>query len=253
MQLAQAGVEAQPTTVAPSGLIIEKQGAVADFRSFSKEPFTWKTRPRNWYRRCLILSPANGFWMRAPRPEGKTTHLAALMNNCGEIIAWDRSAARLRLLKDNCRRLGISIVQPIQMDAEQAEKKAARSKPFDRILVDAPCSGFGVLRRHPEAKWCKHENLLLQQQARQLSILTNVHHLFCDRAGSSSIVPAQRKSRTSRVVSDLLGPPRVFTRTRHALVARFRSQSRECRWEFSTMLSPHSMDRFFAARLRKAV
>jgi len=257
MQLAQAGVEAQPTTVAPSGLIIEKQGAVADLPFFQQGAFYVEDEAAQLVPPLLDPQPGERILDACAAPGGKTTHLAALMNNCGEIIAWDRSAARLRLLKDNCRRLGISIVQPIQMDAEQAEKaekKAARSKPFDRILVDAPCSGFGVLRRHPEAKWCKHENLLLQQQARQLSILTNVHRLL--RPGGVIVYStcSTEIEENEQVIKRFCSDHPEFSRepvmrwlpaSGHSLV--------NADGDFSTMLSPLSMDRFFASRLRKAV
>ncbi len=82
-------------------------------------------------------------------PGGKTTHLAELMNNRGEIIALDIYDHKIKLIKDNCKRLGINIVDTIKIDAA----KFNSSVLFDKILLDAPCSGLGVLANKPELKW----------------------------------------------------------------------------------------------------
>ncbi len=83
-------------------------------------------------------------------PGGKTAYIAALMKDKGEIIAVDKFDARLRLLQKNCERLEITSVKPIVADALEF-----RDIPFDRILVDAPCSGTGTLSKKPDIKWRK--------------------------------------------------------------------------------------------------
>ncbi len=80
-------------------------------------------------------------------PGTKTTHLAALMQNQGHITAIDISERRLRLLTENCERLGVSIVTPAVQDATSLHDFG---KQFDRIVVDAPCSGSGTIGKHPE-------------------------------------------------------------------------------------------------------
>ena len=83
---------------------------------------------------------------------GKTTHMAALMENQGRILALDISDRKLDALKNNAARMGAAIVETKCGDAREALKKNLPKK-FDRILVDAPCSGLGTLRRNPEIKW----------------------------------------------------------------------------------------------------
>lgn len=82
---------------------------------------------------------------------GKSTHLGILMGNAGEITAVDQSAWKLEQLKENARRQGIGIVTPLAADVLELSPETLGS--FDRVLLDAPCSGFGTLRRKPDIKW----------------------------------------------------------------------------------------------------
>jgi 16S rRNA (cytosine967-C5)-methyltransferase len=83
---------------------------------------------------------------------GKTTHLAALMENRGRIVAMDRDANKIDRLRKDARRLGVSIAETVAADLAKPLSSEWREK-FDRILVDAPCSGTGTLRRNPDIKW----------------------------------------------------------------------------------------------------
>ena len=86
-------------------------------------------------------------------PGGKTTHLAQLMENKGEIIATDIHPHKIGLIKENSERLGIEIIKTEIKDA--ADNEEAWNESADCVLVDAPCSGLGVLRRRAEARWTK--------------------------------------------------------------------------------------------------
>jgi len=85
-------------------------------------------------------------------PGGKSTHIAELMQNRGKIRAFDIDARRLPLVSEACRRLGITIVEAIEADARKLDEYLSGEKA-DRVLVDAPCTGLGVLRRRAEARW----------------------------------------------------------------------------------------------------
>jgi 16S rRNA (cytosine967-C5)-methyltransferase len=101
-------------------------------------------------------------------PGGKTTHLAQLLGDTGHIVALDIRQGRLRLLQDNIRRLRFTHITPLVADATCPLPLQQR---FERILVDAPCSGFGVLRRHPDIKWRKQPADLMVLQTVQLALL----------------------------------------------------------------------------------
>jgi len=84
-------------------------------------------------------------------PGGKATHIAELMQNRGRVLAFDINAHRLPMVAESCRRLGITIVETIEADARKLDKYI--SEKADRVLVDVPCTGLGVLRRRVEARW----------------------------------------------------------------------------------------------------
>src|SRR5205823_3225760 len=89
-------------------------------------------------------------------PGGKTTHIAELMNDTGEIIASDISANGLKKIAESAERLRLKSIRTVKADLCKPFDQGL-NQPFDRILVDAPCSGFGTLRSHPEIKWNRAE------------------------------------------------------------------------------------------------
>lgn len=94
-------------------------------------------------------------------PGGKTTALAMLMENEGDVVAVDVNEKRMELLKKNCSLLGVSCVSPVVTDITEDDSFLMKYKGyFDKILIDAPCSGTGVIRRHPEGKWNKSLGLI---------------------------------------------------------------------------------------------
>ena len=103
-------------------------------------------------------------------PGGKTTHVAERMNNEGTIIALDLHEHKLALIQQNMTRLGLTNITTLHVDGRKAiERFEANS--FDAILVDAPCSGLGVMRRKPDIKYTKQEQDLARLQTIQLALL----------------------------------------------------------------------------------
>ena len=102
-------------------------------------------------------------------PGGKTTHLAALLQGSGQVTALDVHAHKIQLVMDNVHRQQLTNVQAQAMDARELPQ--AWERTFDRVLVDAPCSGLGVLRRKADARWNKAEAEIDQLPVLQLAIL----------------------------------------------------------------------------------
>jgi 16S rRNA (cytosine967-C5)-methyltransferase len=186
---AQAGIAAKPTSVSSFGIVIEEGGSVPSLPGFTEGAFYVEDEAAQLIPPLLDPQPGDIVLDACAAPGGKATHVADLMHNKGTIYAVDRKSPRLDLLRSNCRRLGVQNVVPIVGDIRQplkwvpimetggppSMKKTRVGEPFvDRILVDAPCSGLGVLRRHPEAKWRKGEQALPRHQALQCQILEAV-------------------------------------------------------------------------------
>ncbi|MGL4392568.1 MAG: 16S rRNA (cytosine(967)-C(5))-methyltransferase RsmB [Fusobacteriaceae bacterium] len=102
-------------------------------------------------------------------PGGKAVAMAELMNNQGEILAFDIYPHKLKLIEDNAKKTGSTIIKPIKMDAR---KLVFQGKKFDKILIDAPCSGYGVLRKKPEILYSKKQENILTLADLQYEILT---------------------------------------------------------------------------------
>jgi 16S rRNA (cytosine967-C5)-methyltransferase len=118
----------------------------------------------------LLLDPKPGERVldMCAAPGGKTTFIAELMQNQGVIIAVDKYNSKLNLIKTSCERLGISNVQLIEADSSEMELE-----PVDRVLVDASCSGFGVLRKKPDIKWKREQEDIPRLVKHQMSLLEN--------------------------------------------------------------------------------
>jgi 16S rRNA (cytosine967-C5)-methyltransferase len=109
---------------------------------------------------------------------GKTLMLGALMNSQGRLYAWDVSEKRLTNLKPRLKRSGLSNVQP-QLIAHENDNKIKRlAGKIDRVLVDAPCSGLGTLRRNPDLKFRQSPQSVAELNAKQAAILTSAARLL---------------------------------------------------------------------------
>ena len=102
-------------------------------------------------------------------PGGKTTYMAELMEDKGKIIAWDLHAHRIKLVEENAKRLGIHIIK-VQCQDATIYKEEYKEK-FDKILLDVPCLGIGVLKRKPDIKWKRRPEDIEKITQIQLKIL----------------------------------------------------------------------------------
>jgi 16S rRNA (cytosine967-C5)-methyltransferase len=106
-------------------------------------------------------------------PGGKTGYVAQLMENLGTIVACDRDLERLEVLKENMARLGVSIVRILRHDWSRghAPSEIESSAPFDRILIDAPCTNTGVMRRRVDLRWRLRRTDFDRMHQRQIEIV----------------------------------------------------------------------------------
>lgn len=101
----------------------------------------------------VVLNPGSGEKVLdlCSAPGGKATHIAELMNNRGTVIACDIHEHKMKLIENNAKRLGIEIIQTKQFDACKYNKEF--DSAFDKVLVDVPCTGYGIIRKKPDIKW----------------------------------------------------------------------------------------------------
>jgi 16S rRNA (cytosine967-C5)-methyltransferase len=269
-----AGIVAWPTEASPDGIVVERGGSPIEFPLFREGGFYVEDEAAQLVPHLLGPKPGERILDACAAPGGKTTHLAALMQNQGEVIALDRSLSRLRLLRDNLLRLGATNVKSFVYDLatlsradrlhEQAHQQTTRPQPpagrptdllqpFDRILLDAPCSAFGVLRRHPEAKWQKTVANLLEAQLTQLDLLDRTSRLL--RPGGVIVYStcSTEPEETTQVIDRFSEAHPEFVRESVAPELPPVAQSLvNARGEFCSAVNVFNMDGFFAARFRRS-
>jgi 16S rRNA (cytosine967-C5)-methyltransferase len=117
---------------------------------------------------------ANEFVLDAcAAPGGKSTHIAEKMDNSGEVVSIDIHEHKVKLINDNARRLGLDNIKTIAMDSRLLGEQF-QEESFDRVLLDAPCSGLGVMRRKPDMKYTKTEKDIERLSSIQQNLLTSV-------------------------------------------------------------------------------
>ncbi|MCG0276930.1 MAG: 16S rRNA (cytosine(967)-C(5))-methyltransferase RsmB [Thermanaeromonas sp.] len=167
--LDKEGAKARPCRFAPEGLIVEGFDTLEDAPAFQEGLFYVQDEASMLVSHAVNPHPLSTVVDATAAPGGKTTHLAQLMNNEGRILAFDTHRKRLRLIADNCRRLGVTCVELNLGDARLLG--ALYPGVADYLLVDAPCSGLGVLRRRPDARWRKDTGNVQELAEIQLTIL----------------------------------------------------------------------------------
>ena len=185
-------------------------------------------------------------------PGGKTTHLAALLENQGEIVALDKYPQRVELILQGAARLGCSNISAQAWDLTEPPS-FLEEQSFERILLDAPCSGLGVLRRNPESRWNKSAVNVRELAQLQQEILFNVAPLVKPGGKLLYSVCSFTLLETDEIVKDFLAAHP------HFVLENLRSVSPPT-WAGlftaqGTLRSyPHlhgGMDAFFAARFQR--
>ena len=164
-----------PIAMASHGLQLSQGvGAMAQQPGYSTGQWSVQDRAAQLVAPLLQVQPGHVVVDMCAAPGGKTTHVAELMGDQGEIIAVDRSAPRLRRLQRNARRLGLGCIRTRCGDARTLPHLHGRA---DRVLLDAPCSGLGTLARHACARWRLNPAAIAELQTLQQQLLTEALQL----------------------------------------------------------------------------
>ncbi len=171
-ELASAGHQAIPSEFAPEGVIVTARG---EELLPGDEAGWYQVQDQASMLIAHLLSPEKGDRIldACAAPGGKTTHTAALSENDASILALDIHPRRVELIAEGARRLGCRGIETKSWDLTLSPDFLEPGS-LDRVLVDAPCSGLGVLRRNPEIRWRRRPEDLKELARRQLAILNNV-------------------------------------------------------------------------------
>jgi 16S rRNA (cytosine967-C5)-methyltransferase len=165
------GIEAQPTTYAPLGIRLVGKPALQKLAIF--EDGGIEVQDEGSQILAHLVAPRRGELVIdfCAGAGGKTLALGALMRSSGRLYAIDVSAKRLAHLKPRLARSGLSNVHPMAIDSERDARLKRLSGKADRVLVDAPCSGLGTLRRNPDLKWRQSATSVRELTEKQAAIL----------------------------------------------------------------------------------
>jgi 16S rRNA (cytosine967-C5)-methyltransferase len=166
---AEEQVVTRPTALAPEGLVAEAGGAPGRWGAFVEGACVAQDEASMLVARLLEPAPGETVADACAAPGTKTTHLAQLMGNRGRIIALDPQPARLGRVTEAAGRLGVTIVETVEGTVETHAPRWAEA--CDAVLVDAPCTNLGVLRRNPEVKWRRQAGDVAAAAERQRSIV----------------------------------------------------------------------------------
>jgi 16S rRNA (cytosine967-C5)-methyltransferase len=170
-QLAAVGWETEKHPLSNSALILKKRGNIFQTQLFKDGFFEVQDAGSQLIAPFLQVEAGMRVVDACAGAGGKTLHLATLMENRGKIIALDTEGWKLEELRKRARRNGIHIVETRPIESTKTIKRLAESA--DRLLLDVPCSGLGVLRRNPDAKWKLQATFIDTIRKTQQEILTN--------------------------------------------------------------------------------
>lgn len=175
--LNQAGLRAAPTPFSPWGIRVPGKPALQKFDAFVRGDI--EVQDEGSQLLALLVDAKRGEMVVdfCAGAGGKTLALGAAMRSTGRLYAFDVNGHRLDALKPRMARSGLSNVHPAQIAHERDERIKRLAGKIDRVLVDAPCSGLGTLRRNPDLKWRQSPQAVTELNAKQTAILDSAQRL----------------------------------------------------------------------------
>ena len=176
-ELAQAGIASTPTPYSPWGLRLQDKPALQRTEAFTRGAI--EVQDEGSQLLALLVDAHRGEMVVdfCAGAGGKTLAIGAAMRSTGRLYAFDVSAHRLEALKPRLARSGLSNVHPAAIAHERDERIKRLAGKIDRVLVDAPCSGLGTLRRNPDLKWRQSPQAVGELVAKQTAILDSAARL----------------------------------------------------------------------------
>ena len=248
--LLKSGVSAVATGWSPVGISVKSSSPVNQLPGFQEGLFQVQGEASQLV--SYLLSPEKGERVldACAAPGGKTTHIAELMANTGEVIALDKSEKGIDKIRENAARLGLTSLRAAKADIRHPLPAEFRS-PYDRILVDAPCSALGTLRSHPEIKWHRNESDIKRLAHLQKQIIDQVVHYLKPGGILVYSTCTLTQDENENVVEDFLQEHKEFVLDDAAGYLPRDASSLVRGSHYMTLPHRHNTDGFFAARMRR--
>jgi 16S rRNA (cytosine967-C5)-methyltransferase len=251
-QLRAGGSAAAATAYSPVGVQLEAGGAPEALPGYTDGCFSVQGEAAQLVGFLVGPRPGERVLDACAAPGGKTTHLAELMDDRGEVLALDVQARGVERIERMTRRLGLSSVTAVVADATAWPASSGQTDGFDRVLVDAPCSGLGTLRQHPEIKWRRRPDDLAAMAGLQQRLLRSVAP--CVRGGGTLVyaVCTLGARENEDVVSVFLQThPEFRVDDPRALLPASAQALVGADGALRTFPHRHGLDGFFAVRLKR--
>lgn len=207
LELRREGIETKFAENAPDGLVLTERRNVFATESFKLGFFEVQDGASQAAAPLLKVEPGHRVVDGCAGAGGKTLHLSALMRNKGKIIALDVHQTKLDELRKRCSRAGADIVEVRLIESSKSIKRL--EKTADRVLLDVPCSGLGVLRRNPDTKWKLKPEDLPRLRALQAEILTSYSQILKPGGrlvySTCSILPSENKGQIDKFLLENVG------------------------------------------------
>lgn len=200
----------------------------------------------------LLLNPSENDVVldMCAAPGGKATHMAQMMKNCGKIYAVDKYDAKVRVMQKNAERLGVTNIEFIQDDNRSPQNEIFQGRNFDKVLLDAPCSGLGVLSKKPEIRWKREPEDVLELTNLQKELLENASKLVKEGGVIVYSTCSTEQEENMDVINDFLEKhPEFSLDDASKFVDRVLVNEKGC---VETFPHRHGIDGSFAARLVRA-
>ncbi|MDP2601787.1 MAG: 16S rRNA (cytosine(967)-C(5))-methyltransferase RsmB [Deltaproteobacteria bacterium] len=248
--LERNGVTAIATQWSPEGVWVQSGSAVDGLPGFHQGLFQVQGEASQLVAHLLGPQPGERVLDACAAPGGKSTHIAELMKDAGEVTAIDLSVRGIEKIRDNATRLGLTSIRALRSDASR-EFAGSYVGYFDRALVDAPCSGLGTLRSHPEIKW--HRNLTDIERLSRLQTKIVDRVAPCLKPGGVIVYSTCTLTRdeNEQVVESFLTTHREFELENAAGYLPEQAKLMVQGSYFLALPHRHNTDGFFAARMRK--
>lgn len=248
--LINAGISAIAAQWSPAGIWVKSRSPADRLPGFREGLFQVQGEASQLIG--YLLSPGKGERIldACAAPGGKATHIAELMADTGEVIALDKSERGIAKIQENAARLGLMSVRAAKSDVSHELSTEFRG-PYDRILIDAPCSGLGTLRSHPEIKWHRNETDVKRLSRLQRSIVDQVT-LYLKPGGVLVYATCTlTKDENETVVEDFLEHHKEFILDNAAGYLPESASALVRGSYYMALPHRHNTDGFFAARMTK--